>query len=318
MINFAIMQLETYISDLLYRYECVIVPEFGAFLTQRVSAKINADTNTFYPPKKAISFNEQIQQNDGLLAHYIADVEKIPFEIALDKIKKRVVSIKSQLVEKENISLENIGQLALNEEGKITFEPFNHLNYLTDAFGLNQMVSPAISRIEHKREIESIEKIIPLTITPERRKARPYLQYAAIAVLALGISGFIGSKYYVNQVESHNQIAQETANTQLEHKIQEATFVIANPLPAVSLTVTKPVGTYHIIAGAFRVEENCDKIITDLKAEGFNARKIGVNKYGLHQVVYDSYVNRKEALAMLRDIRKNNNPHAWLLVKDLN
>ncbi|MHA7942513.1 HU domain-containing protein [Formosa sp. 3Alg 14/1] len=311
------MQLETYISDLLYRYECVIVPEFGAFLTQRVSAKINADTNTFFPPKKVISFNEQIQNNDGLLAHYIADVEKIPFEIALDKIKNRIGSIKSQLVEKESVSLQNIGKLALNEEGKIIFEPFNHLNYLTDAFGLNQMVSPAISREEYKRELEAIEKVIPLTITPERRKTRPYLRYAAIAVLALGVSGFLGSKYYVNQVENHNQIAQETANTQLEHKIQEATFVIENPLTAVSLTVTKPVGSYHIIAGAFRVEENCDKIIADLKAEGFNARKIGVNKYGLHQVVYNSFENRKEALDALRNIRENNNPHAWMLVKDL-
>ena len=59
------MQLETYISDLLYRYECVSVPGFGAFLTQRVSAKINDTTNTFYPPKKTVSFNEQIQKNDG-------------------------------------------------------------------------------------------------------------------------------------------------------------------------------------------------------------------------------------------------------------
>ncbi|MDW5289041.1 SPOR domain-containing protein [Formosa sp. PL04] len=311
------MQLETYISDLLYRYECVIVPQFGAFLTQRVSAKINADTNTFFPPKKAISFNEQIQQNDGLLAHYIADVEKIPFEIALEKIKTRVVSIKSQLVEKEKISLDNIGELALNEEGNITFEPFNHLNYLTDAFGLNQMVSPAISREEYKREVESIEKIIPLHITPESRKTRPYFRYAAVAILALGISGFMGSKYYVNQVENHNQIAQETANSQLEHKIQEATFVIENPLPAVSLTVTKPVGMYHIIAGAFRVEENCDKVILNLKSEGFNARKIGVNKYGLHQVVYDSYENRTEALNALNQIRRNNNSDAWLLVKEL-
>ncbi|PNW30248.1 HU domain-containing protein [Formosa algae] len=311
------MQLENYISDLLYRYECVVVPEFGAFLTQRVSAKINASSNTFYPPKKAISFNEQIQQNDGLLAHYIADVEKIPFEIALEKIKKRVVSIKSQLVEKESISLENIGQLALNEDGKITFEPFNQLNYLTDAFGLSQMVSPAIAREKYKREVESIEKVIPLTITPEKRKSRPYLRYAAVAVLALGISGFLGSKYYVNEVESHNQIAQESANSQLEHKIQEATFVIENPLPAVNLIVTKPVGSYHIIAGAFRVEENCDKIVSNLKAQGFNARKIGVNKYGLHQVVYDSYENREDAFKALNDIRKNNNPDAWVLIKTL-
>ncbi len=50
------MQLETYISDLLYRYECVVVPEFGAFLTQRESAKIHESTNAFYPPKKVVVF----------------------------------------------------------------------------------------------------------------------------------------------------------------------------------------------------------------------------------------------------------------------
>ena len=47
------MQLETYISDLLYRYDCITVPEFGAFLTSRVSAKVHDSTHTFYPPKKS-------------------------------------------------------------------------------------------------------------------------------------------------------------------------------------------------------------------------------------------------------------------------
>ncbi|MEC8884654.1 MAG: SPOR domain-containing protein, partial [Bacteroidota bacterium] len=32
------MHFSNYISDLLYRYECVIVPGFGAFLAHRVSA----------------------------------------------------------------------------------------------------------------------------------------------------------------------------------------------------------------------------------------------------------------------------------------
>jgi hypothetical protein len=48
------MQLETYISDLLYRYDCVTVPQFGAFLTNRVSAKVHDSTHTFYPPKKSV------------------------------------------------------------------------------------------------------------------------------------------------------------------------------------------------------------------------------------------------------------------------
>lgn len=311
------MQLETYISDLLYRYECVTVPEFGAFLTQRLPATINENTNVFYPPKKQLAFNEQIQSNDGLLAHYIADVEKIPFEIALEKIQKRVHVIKSFLTQGETITFHNIGEIALNNEGKIVFEPSYHLNYLTDAFGLSQFVSPAVTREIYKETVETIEKVIPITVTPEKRKSKPYFKYAAVALIALSLGGFGASKYYVNQIETHNQLAQEEASHQLETKIQQATFVIDSPLPAITLNVTKQIGKYHIIAGAFRVEENCDTKIEQLKADGFKARKLGVNKYGLHVVAYASYEDRLEALQALRDIKKNHNKEAWLDVRTL-
>ncbi|MDU8884609.1 SPOR domain-containing protein [Yeosuana sp. MJ-SS3] len=311
------MQLETYISDLLYRYECVTIPEFGAFLTQRVSASITENTNTFYPPKKVLSFNEQIQKSDGLLAHYIADVEKIPFEIASNKIRKRVKLLKSYLTQGQTLNFSNIGEISLNIEGNILFEPSYHLNYLTDSFGLSQFVSPKVNREIYKKEGEKIEKVVPITVTPERQKARLYLKYAAVALIALTLGGFGMSNYYVNQIEIHNRIAQEEANQQLENRIQEATFIIDNPLPTITLNVTKQVGKYHIIAGAFRIEENSTKIIDQLKNLGYNARYIGENKYGLHEVVYSSYEDRLEALQALRKIRKEHNSEAWLLVKEL-
>ncbi len=311
------MQLETYISDLLYRYECVIIPEFGAFLTQRESARIDESTNAFYPPKKVLSFNEQIQKNDGLLVHYIADVEKIPFENALRKIQKRIKSLKSYLIQGETLTFDNIGDIRLSEDGKIQFEPSYHLNYLTDSFGLSHFVSPEVTREALKEEVEAVEEAVPLFITPEKRKERPYLRYAAIALIALTIGSLGVSKYYIDQIESHNELAQEQAYEQLENKIQEATFVIDNPLPAITLNVDKQVGKYHIVAGAFRVEANSYKKVSQLRKLGYNARIIGVNRYGLHEVVYESYENRLESLQALRKIRRDHNRTAWLLVKDL-
>ena len=310
------MQLETYISDLLYRYECVTIPEFGSFLTQRVSATIDDTSNTFNAPKKVISFNEQIQKNDGLLANYIADVEKIPFEIANKKIAKRVKILKSYLTQGETLTFKNIGEIVFNNEGKILFEPTYHLNYLTDSFGLSQFVSPDVKREVYKEEVEAIEKVVPIAITPEKRKSKSYLKYAAVALIALTLGGFGASKYYVNQIETHNQLAQEQAAQELDTKIQQATFNL-NPFPAVTLNVTKQTGNYHIVAGAFRIEENCNKRVKQLKADGFSARKIGANKYGLHQVVYASYEGRLDALKALREIKKTHNRDAWLLVKKL-
>lgn len=311
------MQLETYISDLLYRYDCVTVPGFGAFLTHRVSAKIHETTNTFYPPKKALSFNEQLQQNDGLLANYIAEVEKIPYSTALNKISKQIKSIKSYLVEGETIQFKNIGELVLNVDGKIQFDPSSHVNYLTDAFGLSHFTSSDISREVYKETVETIEETAPIALTPEKRSNRNWFKYAAAAVVLLGLGGFGAATYYNNTIENHNQLAQEQANEQLDAKVQEATFVISNPLPAATLSLEKQSGNYHIVAGAFRVEANSDKKVKQLRDQGFKARKIGANRYGLHEVVYASFETRTEAQQELYKIRREHNRDAWLLIKRL-
>ncbi|MFC4722932.1 SPOR domain-containing protein [Geojedonia litorea] len=311
------MQLETYISDLLYRYDCVTISGLGAFLTHRVSARLDDNTHAFYPPKKVLSFNEQLQHNDGLLPSYIAEVEKIPYEVAVQKIIKYVKTIKSYLIQGETINFNNIGELVLNNEGKINFEPSYHINYLTDAFGLDQLSCSSIAREVHKEKVVTIEKSVPVTITPEKRKSRPYLKYASVALIALTLGGFTASNYYVNQIEAQNQIAQEEANHQLDNKVQEATFVISNPLPAATLSIEKQSGNYHIVAGAFRVEANSDKKVKELQSLGYKARKIGANKYGLHEVVYASYSDRSEALQALRDVKREHNSEAWLLVKAL-
>ena len=311
------MQLETYISDLLYRYDCVTVPDFGAFLTRRVSAKVHESTQTFYPPKKVLSFNEQLQNNDGLLANYIAEVEKIPYAEAINKISKQIKSIKSYLVEGEIIQLENIGELVLNADGKILFAPSSHINYLKDAFGLSHFSSNDISREVHKKTVETIEATAPIALTPEKRSNNNWLKYAATAVILLGLGGFGAASLYTSSIENHNQLAQEEANEQLDAKVQEATFVISNPLPAATLSLDKQSGNYHIVAGAFRVEANSNKKVNQLRNKGYKARKIGTNRYGLHEVVYASFENRADAQQELYKIRREHNRDAWLLIKKL-
>ena len=56
------MNLATYIKDLLYRYDCVIVPDFGGFVTKRISAKISENTHQFFPPSKQLSFNRNLNK----------------------------------------------------------------------------------------------------------------------------------------------------------------------------------------------------------------------------------------------------------------
>lgn len=314
--NFVNMQFTNYINDLLYRYECVIIPGFGAFLTHYKPAQIDLKSDRFHAPSKIISFNSQLQANDGLLANYIASAEKCSYETALQSIRKFNSEITSKLGSGEKVAVKNIGEFFLNEEKSVQFEPLANQNFSTSAFGLTSFVSPKIVR-----ELMEAEKVLAdkptIAFVPEKKITRPYLKYAAIAVIALCTTGFAGMKIYENEVRKFNYAERQEANTLLENEIQEATFVIESPLPIVNLNLPKNIGKYHIVAGAYRMEENADKKIEQLREKGFTPVKMDVSRYGLHQVLYGSYEDRLEALKELRNIKQSENSDAWLLVQEL-
>ena len=310
------MQLATYISDLLYRYECVIIPGFGAFLTQYRSAAITPETQTFHPPGKSIMFNRQLQTNDGILANYIASVEQCSYEIALSRIRNFTGNLSLQLSEGKTVTLKHIGDFSLNNEKSVQFVPLEGGNFSTASFGLTSLNAGLISR-ESKEEKALHEDNTPLLFTPEKRTTTPYLKYAAIGLIALAISGFGGLKIYESGVKEHNFAEKQKAETRVENQIQQATFVIENPLPTLRITVPKQTGKYHIVAGAFRVEANAQKKISQLAAKGYSPKLIGKNRYGLHQVIYSSHQERREALQALRTVKNTENKDAWLLVQEL-
>ena len=311
------MQLTTYIADLLYRYECVIIPGFGAFLTRYKSAHIDDSTNTFNPPSKIVSFNKQLQSNDGLFSNYVASVDKCSYETALQKIRNFTSEISVALSEGKSISFKNIGSFSLNEEKSLQFEPLHLQNYSTSSFGLSSFVSSKISREVYKEAVEALEEKAPIIFTPERKEAKPYLKYAAIAVIALSAIGFGSLKLYENQVQQFNYAERQKANSLVENQIQEATFVIENPLPVLSLQLSKHTGMYHIVAGAYREEENADKKVEQLRDKGFSPLKMEPTRYGLHQVLYASFEDRTEAMAKLHEIQRAENGDAWLLVQEI-
>mgnify|MGYP002784877626 CR=1 FL=1 len=312
------MRLEYYIGDLLYRYECVTLPGFGSFLTQFQSARIHESVNAFYPPSKSISFNSQVTTNDGLFTSYVAQAEKIPYEDASKEIQLAIADWKKILEAGETLSLKRIGELWLNEENTVQFQPYTNINYLTGSFGLSSFIVPPVIREEHKKVVESIEQKAPIAFTPEKRlHQRPYLKYAAIALMAISLGAVI-YKIADDQLEVSYKAVQKEANQQVNSSIQEATFFDTDPLelPTITLNVVKKTLRYHVVAGAFRSEENADVKVTELILKGYPADKVGKNKYGLHQVAFSSFATYKEALVYLANIQKNESPEAWLLVTD--
>lgn len=316
--NFVSMKIEQYISQLLYRHQCVTVPGFGAFLTEIQSAHLHENTHSFYPPKKLISFNSHLKNNDGLLANHIAQSEKTSYADAVASIESEVVIWNSILQVNERFTLKNVGELYLNSEKNIVFTPSENINYLKESFGLNSFVSPAVKREVYKEEVEALEQEVPtIAFTPEKRESRSYLKYAAVVVLALGVAGTIGFKLFQNHVEQQTLIVENAVQKQVQDKIQEATFLIDNPMPTVTLTVKEEKLTYHVVAGVYRSEANAQKGYEELLAAGFKARRLKPNRHGNFPVLYGSYATYAEAQQAMKDIHQSTDKEAWLLTKAL-
>ena len=302
------MKLAHYISDLLYRYECVIVPEFGGFVANDKSAVIDKINNTLHPPYKQITFNSHLINNDGLLVNYIASADKIPYESALNFIRFEIESWKEK-VKDQDLILESIGSFSLIDN-KLHFEPQKNINFLPSSFGLANVVSPEI-----KREVEKLKEKAPILLTPDRRKAPNYLKYAAIFVLGLSAIG-IGGKFYKDYQNNQQIVTAREQQNLIDQKIETATFVINKPLPTLNLEVNTVNNlNYHVIAGAFRFPENAAKKLHQLKIDGYDAKILGVNKWGLTIVSFDSYESKRDAINSLNSIKSKKDKKAWLLVQ---
>ncbi|MCB0372978.1 MAG: SPOR domain-containing protein [Muricauda sp.] len=312
------MRIDSYIEKLLFEYNCVVVPGFGAFLAHGKSAEIDLTTNTLVPPSKVISFNAQLSKNDGLLVSHIAKEKKLGYEEMLQEVEDVAKDWNHRLHQGESVELFGIGKLWHNKDQRIQFQPENKVNFLTSSFGLSSFSATPVQREVLKEEVVELEEKIPFIITPEQREKttsfRPWLKYAAVILLAVSLGATSYNTY--GDLQEKEVAAQQEAQKEVSRLIQEATFFESAPLelPAISIDVTKKqLGKHHVIAGAFREEKNAEKKVNQLKEKGFNAFYLGVNKYGLHQVAYDSFEDPKEALVFLRKVKATDSRDAWLL-----
>lgn len=191
------MKLDQYISELLYKYDCVVVPGLGGFVANYKSATIQPIQNTFSPPSKSISFNKNLTSNDGLLANLIAQKEGINFDAATKKIEDHTSKINRDLKLRKRVLLNDIGTLFLDAENRPQFEPQNTVNYLLGSYGLPVFQKQPIKRetIEDKITKQFIDKTAPLTVVKDGKNSTKWKVAAAIAIPLAFLAGWMPTQY---------------------------------------------------------------------------------------------------------------------------
>ena len=250
--------LDTYIEDLLFKHQCVIIPEFGAFVSNRKAAELAAD-KSFSPPQKELTFNARLTYNDGLLAKHISEVERSSYEEAQGYIKSVVTTWKQDLSLGKEIRLANIGKFTKGTDNNVIFTSLSKENYLTDSFGMSNVAAKEINKSETGVEIANpiygndqnnkpglVENP---SVTPEEAaagKPKPKMplpiKYAAVAIVGLSAIGFAIYSFLNNQ-ENPAVVEVQADPAKVEELVNEevakATYVPDVQLTATAIQVTK-------------------------------------------------------------------------------
>lgn len=143
------MDLAKFIHELLLENDIVIVPGFGAFVSEYKPAEISEDSDEIKPPSKTVSFNPQIRNNDGLLVGYVAEKKRSSHFDALKKIEKDREEILYKLDKGEKVELDEVGVLCYGKDNIVEFSSLQDESMFLDSFGLE---ATAMSDIPEEQE----------------------------------------------------------------------------------------------------------------------------------------------------------------------
>ena len=312
--------IEYYISQLLYKNDCVIVMNFGGFVCSSISANLNKKTGILTPPNKSILFNPQLKDNDGLLINHIAQSEGISQEDSKINLLKFVEQSLKNLNKFKSCRFEEIGLFTLNSDKNIIFTQDLKTNYNLNAFGFQDIINNKITRDNS----EIIEESLKLIKKKNNFTTKRLLKAAAIIIPLIGISFLsITQEDRINniytQIANVNPISfkkdnvivlKDQGNKEIKIKQEIQPEIINNEVSQVFKEVIIPSQKFYIIAGAFSVEKNANKLKNRLNSWNYNSTIIKNEK--MMRVSYDSFDSKEQALILLSKIRKEN-PQAWIL-----
>lgn len=334
-----------YLKKLLYQYDCVVVPELGAFLTHYQPAAFTEASGLYLPPRKRVAFNEALRFDDGILANYIMLHEPLTREGAQRHISQFVSDLRKQVETAGRFEIESIGTFTYNAENRLQFDPSFRHNFFGEAFGMSAVSTQLLNR---KPQVEPALEAVPVTtlgpvlvreddttLTPYR-PARTYWRAAAIALLvgSLGVFSYFsvlnpGQPFQSSlspadliripasvldrfTTKATEKITPKTAPVpakEVKPKTavlnEPATVQAATETPAQPATVT-PSETVTVSPEAVPVEKAVNKEIVAA------AKPVRTEPY--YTIIAGSFTSKRNALRLKRQLRKAGYTDAFVIV----
>ena len=335
--------------QLIIQHDCVVIPEFGGFVTKAIPSKIDYDKGIMSPPSKQLLFNIQLLNNDGLLTTEISSVNKISYADASNEIVRKVSEYHAALKEGKKITIHKVGTFQRNQEGLLIFEQDRFFNFLMASYGLDN--------IQFVPAKEITKEII---LTP--RKSNKWKYAAAACLLPIAFYSFwiplktnvLSSRMIsVNDLNPFHKahkinylkkplVISDESGLLLDKSIEEQRnnadlsldfwyyeydeqkqFTIlnetknkkvnvedvSNPNTPNQIEIITPF-TYNCIAGCFSNYKNAQHFVTKLKGKGYNACILSEGQ--LHRVSLGGGFS-EDAVIVLKEKADHDGISVWIL-----
>ena len=337
--------LARHIEGLLLKHDCVIVPNFGGFVTQQVSARYVEDEGLFLPPYRSVGFNGYLKLNDGLLVQSYMNSYGISYVEALQQIETAVAEIKSELHATGSYELGGIGVFKLALSGSYDFQPceagvVSPELYGLDAFMLHkneEKVEAVDATLNAHVEPVSTEKFIERSATHYViRLNREVVNYVAAAVVMIvcffawsvpvsnssdaGLEqAAIFSAQLFAEVDEKTQPLLVPATTfadEAEDVTTEVNGTEQETAETLAVEETAEVADYTLVVCSCVPRKNAEALVAELQASGLENVDIFV-KGDILRVIVGGYPTADAATEALREYRKERSDfeQAWVLRK---
>lgn len=291
----------------MFQHDCVIIPDFGGFVANIQSSKINKTQNSFSPPYKEISFNRDLKHNDGLLIGYVSRAKNIGFVDAKRLVDSFVKDLNIKLNKGKKVVIEDVGVLQMDKEKNIQFEPSNTINFLLDSYGLDHFNFDPLEEYDVTKRIQKkFEERSPASLLRRRTLRRIAIAIPVVVALVLiplktNMLDFNADISSLNPFSKTEQVQPKTESTVSEKPEIEKTVTPQTPVSQPE----KPVADlhYYIIAGSFLSENNAQSMKNQLAGQGFDPVVFKANN-NFYRVGMKGYSSFDLAIDEMKEMRK--------------
>jgi hypothetical protein len=322
----SVQHISQQIKDLLILHDCVIIPNFGAFVGNQLSASMHPVTHLILAPSKKLLFNKNITQDDGLLISKLMNNFGLLYQEAKQAIADYVAFAQLKLANGEAFQIEEVGEIKPDAEQNWVFKQVEDFNFSVHAYGLSAVhIQPVIRAAKTPEKEESnIKPLYPekeVSQTYGRRNSVSYLKY--IIAPAIAASVFAVLQIFTPSITNNDFAEFGLVGNSKDQKIEKiADIKKINIYKTRKSTMQQSTANFMLetakfypVAASFASLENANKHIEELKEMGFNSLIIDRTPIGLYRVGYGEFTSFTSANRELEAIRKSINTEAWLLVK---